>query len=86
MAAVVHGSDGEGELGGEGDREPMARIEVGCEFVVTAAEVLHKDVLWCMTRLRHDHDGRSGRRSTVAASPLEVAVSRRVRDGRVSSS
>jgi hypothetical protein len=41
--AVGARSDGEGKVG-EGDREPMARIEVGGEFIVAAAEVLDEGV------------------------------------------
>jgi len=38
---VASHSDGEGEFG-EGRREPVARVEVGGEFVVAAAEVLRE--------------------------------------------
>jgi hypothetical protein len=40
---LVRESDGEGKVG-EGDREPMARIEVDGEFIVSAAEVLDEGV------------------------------------------
>jgi hypothetical protein len=41
VGAAVHSSDGEDEFG-KGVRDPMPRIDVGGQFVVTAMEVLHK--------------------------------------------
>ena len=43
MGAVVHSSDGEGELG-EGVRDPMSRIDVGGKFVMAAVEILDEGV------------------------------------------
>ena len=40
LGAAVHSSDGEDEFG-EGLRDPMPRIDVGGQFVMTAVEILH---------------------------------------------
>jgi hypothetical protein len=39
----VHSPDGEDEFG-EGVRDPMPRIDVGSQFVMTALEILNEGV------------------------------------------
>jgi hypothetical protein len=43
LGAAVYSSDGEGEFG-EGLRDPMPRIDVGGQFVMTAVEILEEGV------------------------------------------
>jgi hypothetical protein len=43
LGAAVHSSDGEDEFG-EGLRDPMPRIDVGGQFVMTAVEILDEGV------------------------------------------
>ena len=43
LSAAVRSSDGEGEFG-EGLRDPMPRVGIDAEFIVTAVEILDEGV------------------------------------------